>query len=508
MATVIKELEGFVCVGSSGKSFYSTDGINWTAMSGLVTSYTYNGVTYGNDRFVCVGSDGTSRYSTDGTSWTKMTGLNTLYTYYGVAYGNDRFVCVGTKGKSFYSTDGINWEEMTDLISDYSGVAYGNGRFVCVGSSGNSYYSTDGINWVAMSGISSSASNNMKSVAYGNGRFVCVGATGKSYYSTDGLTWTAMTGLNTSYTYYGVAYGNDRFVCVGNRGTYYSTNGTSWTAMSGINWVEQSGTISSVAYGNGRFVCVSADGNSYYSTDGINWTAMAGLNTSYNYYGVTSGIIPTEVEIHPQIILGTNKTNILKLGAIDLIKAYLGTNLVYEKKEPYIYTDFTSSIVPTSWITTSNYSDTFTSENDYGEWTISSSRWQDMDHRVNKAFDGRTQYDSGTSWWGDEIGSDIYSIRASLSTPEGVAIRPTQVTIYNSYIGNLTISGVNVDNGTTETLTTIAKTSSNVGTISINTQNYYSTIYIDVKRESDTSVGRTPKIYEFTINSGTVRQEV
>ena len=66
----------FVCVGSNGKSYYSTDGTSWTAMSGLDSNYDCDGVTYGNGRFVCVGNDGKSYYSTNGTSWTAMTGLD------------------------------------------------------------------------------------------------------------------------------------------------------------------------------------------------------------------------------------------------------------------------------------------------------------------------------------------------------------------------------------------------------------------------------------------------
>ena len=82
----IEEVQGFVCVGNSGKSSYSTDGTSWVEMTGL-TSNTYLKVTYGNDRFVCVGSSGVSSYSLDGINWTTMTGLDTTIYYQGVAYG-------------------------------------------------------------------------------------------------------------------------------------------------------------------------------------------------------------------------------------------------------------------------------------------------------------------------------------------------------------------------------------------------------------------------------------
>ena len=53
-------------------------------MSGLANGVDYNSVTYGNDRFVCVGYRGISYYSTDGLTWTAMSGLDSSKTYYGV----------------------------------------------------------------------------------------------------------------------------------------------------------------------------------------------------------------------------------------------------------------------------------------------------------------------------------------------------------------------------------------------------------------------------------------
>ena len=257
----------------------------WEAMNGLNTSYSYHGVTYGDGKYVCVGDDGLSYYSTDGITWTTMTGL-VVRQYQAVTYGNGRFVCVGYYGDSAYSTDGQTWQAMSGLRNDshYHGVTYGNGRFVCVGNSGYSYYSTDGVTWTAMSGLDSV---QHRAVAYGNGRFVCVGIEGKSYYSTDGLTWQAMTGLDTNSGYRGVAYGDGKFVCVGGNGkSHYSTDGLTWQAMTGLD----SKSYLGVAYGdgNGRFVCVGTEGKSYYSTDGLTWQAMTGLE-SKSYLGVAYG---------------------------------------------------------------------------------------------------------------------------------------------------------------------------------------------------------------------------
>lgn len=274
----------FICVGNSGKAYYSTDGITWTAMSGLNSDYNYYAVTYGNGRFVCVGYNGKSAYSTDGVSWISMSGLDTVI-YRGVTYGNGRFVCVGDSGKSAYSTDGVNWYPMSGLTAVCYAVTYGNGKFVCVGDSGHSYYSTDGVTWNGMGGQLNSASS-YQGVAYGNNRFVCV-AKNLSAYSTDGTTWTAVNEMDNNQ-HRSVAYGNGKFVCVGANGSsYYSTDGITWTAMSGL---DSSASYWSVAYNNGRFICVGNQGQWAYSTDGTSWTARLGdgLATNKNYLGVCS----------------------------------------------------------------------------------------------------------------------------------------------------------------------------------------------------------------------------
>ena len=77
----------FVVVGSKGLSMKctitNTNSIkSWSTMSGLDTSKDYHSVTYGNGRFVCVGHSGSSYYSTDGLTWKSMSGLNSNTTYY------------------------------------------------------------------------------------------------------------------------------------------------------------------------------------------------------------------------------------------------------------------------------------------------------------------------------------------------------------------------------------------------------------------------------------------
>ena len=274
----------FVCVGDSGKSYYSEDGETWASTNGLSGGYAHYGVVYGNGRFVAVGYNANSFYSLDGMNWTAMSGT-TGYPQ-AVTYGNDRFVYVGESGVSRYSKDGVSWTSMSGLNSSYpyNAVCYGNGRFVCVGASGKSYYSTNGISWTAMSGLSSSYKFN--AVAYGNGMFVCGGNEGgRVYYSTNGTSWTYAKQIKSSGQILCMAYGNGKFVCVFEYGyTYYSTDGKNWTSGQDIS------TCRGITYANDRFVAVGNSGKSYYSLDGINWVEMTGL-ASATYRAVCYGEI-------------------------------------------------------------------------------------------------------------------------------------------------------------------------------------------------------------------------
>ena len=236
----------YVIVGSGGISYYSTDGVSWTAMTGLQNA-TYNSVTYGNGRFVCVGDLGNAAYSTNGTSWTAMTGLSGAI-YYSVTYGNGRFVCVGLNGESYYSTDGKTWTTMFGLSSGtFSEVVYGKDRFVCVGV-GGSYYSIDGAVWTAMTG----ASVNVPNLAYCNDRFVCVGSN-ITYYSTDGETWNKLMHSGNISSFSALAYGNGVFMGIKNEAIFYSFDGVVWLQLEILHETN----LYNIKYYNDRFITVS-----------------------------------------------------------------------------------------------------------------------------------------------------------------------------------------------------------------------------------------------------------
>jgi len=96
----------FVAVASnnSNKAAYSTNGINWTAVT-LPSSASWYSVTYGDGKFVAVAyNSNKAAYSTNGISWTAAT-LPSSANWYSVTYGDGKFVAVAINtDKAAYST--------------------------------------------------------------------------------------------------------------------------------------------------------------------------------------------------------------------------------------------------------------------------------------------------------------------------------------------------------------------------------------------------------------------
>ena len=264
----------FVAVAGYGGSYYSADGINWTA--GSDPDDYLKAVAYGDGKFVAVNEYGTPYCSTDGINWTK--GDEMGGSTYDVAYGMGKFVAVGDSGNVCYSTDGVNWSNGSCATStvnltnyDLRSVAYSDdwNRFVAVAGGESNYkgifYSSDGINWTK---ASSTIEYYMNAVAFGNPaggspQYLAVGEDGHTYYG-NGQSWTEGSS-GCSYDLYGIAYGNGKFVAVGGSGeTYYTTNITDWSYINGAG----SASFNAVAYGDGKFVAVGDDGAVYCSIDG------------------------------------------------------------------------------------------------------------------------------------------------------------------------------------------------------------------------------------------------
>ena len=263
-----------VFVGMFSSAQYSYDGITWTSIGTLNTSF----VTYGNGQFVAVGyalaSGGipTSYIQTspDGINWTARTPSEAMW-FQDIAYGNGLYVAVARTGTNriMTSPDGITWTSRTTSISPtFSGVAYGPGIWVAVcdtSPGGTTFTSYDGIIWTERATAFSATT-----IIYADGKF-SVG----NQYSTDGLTWNTNS---VPFSFESMAYGNGYFIGVRSSGTNriaYSTNAINWTDIPAAS----DATFESIAFGNDTFVIGATTG-----TSKINYLLFEGVQPYFSGY--------------------------------------------------------------------------------------------------------------------------------------------------------------------------------------------------------------------------------
>ncbi|MCL2441301.1 MAG: hypothetical protein FWD14_06140 [Treponema sp.] len=112
----------FISGGYDARISYSSNGINWTHIpSGTANDTTttfgnssniaIHSIAYGDGMFVAVGDEGKIAYSSNDINWTAITpgaenGTTTTFSssnIYGITYENGRFIAGGTHGRMAYS---------------------------------------------------------------------------------------------------------------------------------------------------------------------------------------------------------------------------------------------------------------------------------------------------------------------------------------------------------------------------------------------------------------------
>ena len=198
-----ESLKMFVAVGTGGKIYISTDGINWSTHT-ISINANLSCITYSKKLGLFVSLGYVLRYgnttvysfiSTDGISWTNEI-INTTDELSYITYSEKQelFVAVGISNRVFTSIDGVNWTD-TSISGrhSFSCVTYIDslGLFILVDSLGSILTSIDGINW------NISTSNNipigLKDIAYSDslGIILAVGQSGNVIESSDGKNWTS-----------------------------------------------------------------------------------------------------------------------------------------------------------------------------------------------------------------------------------------------------------------------------------------------------------------------------
>ena len=277
-----------------------TFGNNWTVVSGLPTSASWNGAAVsdtGQYMTVCISGTTTTNvyYSTNyGSTWTAATGYPANYSYAAVAMsgtGQYQLMSVQTALSSFYvsSNFGATW-----TATSYAMAGNAEGWLCCVSYNGQYQYGCQyNSSGYIISSSNYGASFSNTSAPTGNWYGMCCSSSGQYvyamigngviYYSYNyGSTWTASGSPTALWNAICCsASGQYVTVCIANGLIYYSNNyGVTWTASTSspsLSWY---------------VVCCSASGQYqiagafsaqlYYSTNfGVSWSISNSPSLQY-----------------------------------------------------------------------------------------------------------------------------------------------------------------------------------------------------------------------------------
>lgn len=267
----------------------SPDGINWTARSHPFSGDVVMGACKVASRYCLFTTNNGLRSTLDfstylnSTPWVQFVG--------GVSYANGEYV---TKGGNFSGVFAFNpgtnlAPRAMNIPSSFAvaRVAFAGGRYIALANSGTTgYTSTDGVNWVSNStslAVSNTASANRggggkPDIAYnGTNLYMTVNAAvSAAVTSPDGITWTTRGAITRPrIDYVGTRFFNyDGWTVTrgANSGASYSSDGITWTATTGMSSV----SVSCIIFANGIYLATSGDGTNsqiWSSGDGITWTA-------------------------------------------------------------------------------------------------------------------------------------------------------------------------------------------------------------------------------------------
>lgn len=271
--------------GSKGLG-WSSDGINWTALSGPFTDPNqicfFNGYFYitGSNTGESTGNVNPRIYRCDdprSNAWVLVCSsvpANGYIPFNEIAAGNGILVAVSSYVASntnnyVTSTDGVTWtRRSTSLIEVPKTLVFVNGYFLCTGINGNmnanlAMYSATGTTWTNWSALKTALGASSRfnvEFAYGAGIWVAVDSYGYIYTATSVAgTWTqrlSTGGPSTGFN--SVTYDGTYFIACGKGGVYTSVNGIDWlltdSGATGVEWllVYPLQTGSAMLYGHGK----------------------------------------------------------------------------------------------------------------------------------------------------------------------------------------------------------------------------------------------------------------
>jgi len=307
-----------------GKTYTPSAGTNWTSLTSLASLFPSGSdickIAWNGSQYLAVGKSLACAYSSDGVTWTATSGLASAITPFPSSSDIARdavwssslgkWVVVGksTTGFIISSSDGINWSNLSALGSDFYAISYNGSRFCAAhklsSSYGSCYTSTDGINWseatsfASVTGYTTTAMNEACTTWSSTlSLFIMAGTGAKCATSPDGITWTNRSGFTSVMVSTSKPFSivwdptTSLFVCVGNSSTntsrcVTSPTGATWTNRS-TNFAAAmpSGYPYSVTKTGSRFVAIGQNSTCATSLNGATWTTQSGLSSAVGSTG-------------------------------------------------------------------------------------------------------------------------------------------------------------------------------------------------------------------------------
>jgi hypothetical protein len=284
-ASIIWTGSYYVMGGANGCIAVSTDGITWTANTGLSsttwgTTTTVMGIAKNGSGVLCAIGTASGRCATspDGVTWTYQAQLaTTTWSASGVgnaiAFGNGVFCIVGNGAKCATSPDGITWTYRASLSTAWTtsfngrAIIYDGTKFIAVGSGSKCATSPDGITWTNRTSLTTVfGGTNVNCIAYNGSVYVACGDLGKVAYSSDATTWFLTTSLSSGT--WGTVYPVNAIICVGSVFVIVGNLSRCAESSDGVTWTYQAAYFNNANTGNG--ICTTYNGSSQLVVGGLN----------------------------------------------------------------------------------------------------------------------------------------------------------------------------------------------------------------------------------------------
>ena len=295
--------------GSSGARLAkSSDGINWTLVTGTVTGQTSPAVTSIDNAFG-------NGYSCNCATWTGTMWIVNI-------------MSSATYSYPFYSYDLVSWTA-TGTSKFWTSIASDtNTSITLAGGSASSFYSQgisytiDGINWITSASANTLVGiHNTNAIGYNGSIWVAASSSGGIImYSSDGLTWTQGSGYSGIFDgITDISWNGYQWLAVGTS----TSNSPSFAAAysyDGINWTSSTipalatASASSVTWTGSMWILGGSVSGNYknamlYSYDGIYWIPLRAFSSITNVQSVCSRTKPPAsqgnskiLKVNPQII--------------------------------------------------------------------------------------------------------------------------------------------------------------------------------------------------------------